>query len=270
MQARNRALLAWYRSGSRDVPWRSTQDPWHVLVGETMAQQTQLSRVADRFPTFMKQYPTPADFGSVTDRIALREWSGLGYNSRALRLRDAAALVAGSGWPTDVDGLTALPGVGAYTAAAVASIAFGTHVIAVDTNIRRVVSRWQGRPLSDSEIRRCTDELMTDARARHWNQAVMDLGALVCRREPNCADCPVGEWCADPSVRMSTRQQPKWEGSVRQARGAVVRALIETPATAASLVARTGLGRPQVDAALASLKRDAMVSESAGAFTIAD
>ena len=154
----------------------------------------------------------------------LTVWSGLGYNSRALRLKAAAAEIDARGWPTTVRGLQGLPGVGAYTAAAIASIAFGEDVPAVDTNIRRVLSRWVGERLSGSELNATAIEFVGTP-AGDWNQAVMDLGSAMCRpRKPVCSRCPVEAWCSDPDIYQAPTRQSKFKGSNRELRGALVRA----------------------------------------------
>ena len=136
-----RALLTWYAAEHRHFPWRGTRDPWAVLVSEVMLQQTQVSRVTDRFPAFMAAFPTAAATVGAGDAAVLAAWSGLGYNRRALSLRQAALAVVRDGWPRDVEGLERLPGVGPYTARAVAALAFGQPVGAVDTNVRRWLVR---------------------------------------------------------------------------------------------------------------------------------
>jgi A/G-specific adenine glycosylase len=189
-----------------------------------MSQQTQLSRVAPRFERFIRRWPTEHDLAKATIHEVLNEWSGLGYNSRAVRLRNSAATVSEHGWPTNAAGLTSLPGVGPYTANAIASIAFGEQVPAVDTNMRRVLSRWVGRPLSGRELVEVAASLVPEA-AGDWNQAIMDLGAALCRpRRPLCAACPVASGCVDSTIYQPSERQTAFEGSVRQLRGAVVRA----------------------------------------------
>jgi A/G-specific adenine glycosylase len=131
------SLLAWYATDHRDFPWRRTTDPYAVLVSEVMLQQTQASRVAERFPTFMSRFPTTRALAEASDAEVLAAWSGLGYNRRALALQRAAAAVSTNGWPSDVAALERLPGIGPYTARAVASLAFGEPVGVVDTNVRR-------------------------------------------------------------------------------------------------------------------------------------
>jgi len=257
---RNRALIDWYRRGQRTLPWRTTTAPWPILVSEVMAQQTQVTRVVPKFEAFMESFPTPESYGRATDREALAMWAGLGYNSRALRLREAARVIASEGWPTDPKRLAGLPGVGSYTAAAVACFAFGHQVPAVDTNLRRVVSRWVGSPLSGGALHDTAKDQLGDAPAADWNQAIMDLGASVCRPRPLCEACPVSEWCTDPDVYEAPPSQGRWEGSTRQARGAVIRALLADPLSLSQLEEVTGLSAERATLAVNDLVRDSLVT----------
>jgi A/G-specific adenine glycosylase len=256
--ARNAALLAWYRTHRRDLPWRGATDPWAVLVGEVMLQQTQVARVAERYPRFLARYPNPAALAAAPLATALADWDGLGYPRRLVRLRDTARTVAEHGWPETVD-LVRLPGIGPYTAAAVACFAFGVPVPAVDTNHRRVLSRWVGRALSGRELQTTAAALLDADHAADWNQAVMDLGAGVCRSTPACSRCPVEAWCRDPGVRVSVRRQGRFAGSLREARGAVLRALGAGACNVGDLSARTGMPADRVETAVRSLLEDGLV-----------
>jgi len=219
---RNTALIYWYGNEARDLPWRVVGDPYLTLVSEAMLQQTQVERVIPKFEEFIDAWPTVEELAETSTDHLLRAWSGLGYNSRALRLRASAQIISASGWPTSVAGLKELPGVGPYTAAAIASIAFGVDVPALDTNLRRVLSRWYGEPLSGRPLEAFATEALASP-AGLWNQAVMDLGATVCRpKNPSCGTCPVSTWCADPSVYEPPAPQARFKGSNRELRGALV------------------------------------------------
>ena len=243
------AVLAWYDAHGRDLPWRRTRDPYAILVSEFMAQQTQIVRVLERYERWLQRWPTAAALAAATPAEVLAQWVGLGYNRRALRLRDTCVIVARDGWPRDGRGLRALPGVGPYTAAAVASFAFGERVAAVDTNVRRVAARLDVAP----------DALLPAARHDTWNQAAMELGARICTaRAPRCGDCPAAPWCpsrgriAGPA-RAPRAPRQRFEDSDRWARGRVVAALAsgeELPAQ----IAPDRLAR-----VLAGLERDGLV-----------
>lgn len=242
-QERNHALLVWYGENKRDLPWRRVVDPYRTLVSEAMLQQTQVDRVIPRFETFIGTWPTVGELACAPLVEVLAMWSGLGYNSRAVRLHQAAGRVERDGWPTSIEGLQGLPGVGPYTAAAIASIAFGEPVPAVDTNLRRILSRWHGEALSGSALSAAA-ETAVGVPAGDWNQAMMDLGATICRpASPRCSDCPVNRWCADPAVYEPPRRQSRFEGSNRQLRGAIVRAHIEgvDPVAAGEAIGRSRL-----------------------------
>ena len=221
-----------------------------------MLQQTQVARVVPRYEAWLSRWPTAAALAEAAPAEVLREWVGLGYNRRALRLRAACAVVAREGWPAD---LRTLPGVGPYTAAAVGAFAFGRDEAAVDVNVARVCARLgRGSPSS----------LLPPGRAGAFNQALMDLGASVCRaRAPRCAECPVAGWCASrgavtPRAGASAGAGPgaareRFEDTNRWARGRVV----------ASLAAGEGLppdvSPARLARALAGLERDGLVVRDA-------
>ncbi len=224
---RTTSLLAWFDTHARRLPWRETTDPYPVLVSEVMLQQTQVSRVVPKYEQFLTLWPSVESLATAETDELLRAWSGLGYNSRALRLRQAARVIATHGWPESVGGLRNLPGVGPYIAAAVGSISFGEVAPAVDTNLKRVLSRWAGKPLEGPALHAYAAAAV-GIPAGSWNQALMDLGSTVCTsREPTCKQCPVDEWCADPSVYEPPPRQSTFNGSHRQLRGALVKAHLE-------------------------------------------
>ena len=227
VETRNRALLDWYQDHHRSLPWRDVGDPYLTLVSEMMLQQTQVDRVVPRFERFIVRWPTVELLAEAERVEVLAEWSGLGYNARAVRLHDAARVISVSGWPTTPEGLRQLPGVGPYTSAAIASIAFDSHTAAIDTNVRRVLSRWIGVALDGRDLVDVATALL-DVPAGNWNQAVMDLGASLCRpRDPSCGSCPVSHWCADPRIYEAPAKQGTFKGSNRELRGALVRAHVQ-------------------------------------------
>jgi A/G-specific adenine glycosylase len=271
-----RELLAWYRPRRRAYPWRVRPTPYRVLVSEVMLQQTQAARVAPAFRRFVRRFPSVRALAAASRADVIRAWEGLGYNRRAVTLHRAAGLVVrdhGGRVPGEPETLTALPGVGPYTAAAVASLGYGRPVAAVDTNVRRVAARALLGVEPVEVDARDTDEAAGRWLDRHdpsaWNQAVMDLGRLVCRPMPRCGSCPLSSCCAfhraGRTPRPAGRRQGPFEGSSRQVRGAVIRALRQRPATVGSLVARTGMSRVRVAAAISALAAEGLVRAGPGA-----
>jgi A/G-specific adenine glycosylase len=214
------ALLAWYRAEGRPLAFRRTADPYAVLVSEAMAQQTQAARAAAYWERFMSQFPTVGDLAAASPADVLRAWQGLGYDRRGLALWRAAGVIVrdhGGVVPDTVEALDALPGVGPYTARAVAALAFGRPVGAVDVNVRRVLGRVvAGSPeaLPPAEVQALADRTVPPDAPGEWTHAVMDLGATVCRaRAPRCETCPIRTWCryaatVQPSSTTAPRRAP--------------------------------------------------------------
>jgi len=251
------SLLDWYDRVKRPLPWRATRDPYALLVSEVMLQQTQALRVVPYYERWLVRFPGVSALACAPAREVLSAWSGLGYNRRALALHNAARVVASSGWPPD---LTSLPGVGPYTAAAVASFAWDVQVAAVDTNVRRVAERLgRGAP----------DALVPPGRAADWNQAAMELGATVCTaRTPRCGACPIAAWCASagrpavPAARARRAASERFEDSNRWVRGRIVAALANGDALPADIAAE------RVERALAGLVHDGLVRPVDGGFSL--
>jgi A/G-specific adenine glycosylase len=229
-------LLAWFAEHGRDLPWRRTRDPYAILVSEVMSQQTQVERVASRWERWLERWPTVEALAAASAADVISEWQGLGYNRRALSLHRAARHVAAHGWPED---LTELPGVGRYTADAVASFALGRPVLPVDVNVRRISER-TGHDFSPAA-----------------GQALMDLGKTVClARIPRCAVCPLSASCPSRGRRFEpSRRQGKFEGSFRQRRAAALRAVVAG-------------SQPRDVEAVASLARDGLVRVDGGAVSL--
>ncbi len=198
-------LLQWYDRNARDLPWRQSRDPYAIWVSETMLQQTRVSVVIDYYTRFMSRFPTLQSLAQAEESEVLALWSGLGYYRRARALYESAKAVMtehGGEIPKTAAALSRLPGVGVYTAAAVASIAFGEPVAAVDGNVERVLTRYFGHEpvpgvARSGELRRAAEHLVDPERPGDFNQAMMDLGAAVCLpKGPLCLTCPVREGCA--------------------------------------------------------------------------
>jgi A/G-specific adenine glycosylase len=256
-----RALLEWYRPRARAYPWRSSRDPYPVLVSEVMLQQTQAVRVVPAFRKFLRRFPSVEVLAQASRAQVLRAWSGLGYNRRAVALSEAARAIVRDHHgrvPSDPEALVGLPGVGSYTAAAVASVAFGDDVAAIDTNVARVVARARlGTDAAAAEpiaIRRAAHAWLDRKDPGSWNQALMDLGRLVCRPRPRCGDCPLEHGCrfrrSGARLLPASHGKPAFEGSTRQLRGMVVRALMGHSSITLRRLSRLS-GRPLPELAVA-------------------
>ena len=266
----------WFATEGRDLPWRRADcTAWGIFVSEMMAQQTPLSRVEPVWREWMRRWPTPSALAHAAPGDAVRAWGRLGYPRRALRLHEAATAMVerhGGEVPGSPEQLRTLPGVGAYTAAAVSCFAFGIPEVVVDTNIRRVQARAiEGRALPQPTLTRAESDLAREclpdehAAANTWNVAVMELGALVCiARGPRCGDCPIADLCAwnvagRPAYDGPPRRGQAWHGTDRQVRGELLRRLRE----ACSPVPRHGLAdaadEAQVMRCLDSLVADGLV-----------
>ncbi len=223
-------LLAWFGQSGRDLPWRHTGgDPYAILVSEVMLQQTQVGRVVPRYLAFLERWPTVEALAAASPADVIREWQGLGYNRRALNLHRAASQIAAEGWPDD---LTELPGVGRYTADAVARFAYEREILPVDVNVRRVIERTGGEfgPASA--------------------HALMDLGATIClARIPRCELCPLAKTCPSRGRRYEPlRKQGRFEGSFRQRRARTLKLVSAVPRQVAELD----------EEAVGSLRRDGL------------
>jgi A/G-specific adenine glycosylase len=295
-------VLTWYARNARDLPWRAPDaTPWAVLVSEIMLQQTPVVRVLPEYLSWIARWPTPAALAAAPAGEAIRQWGRLGYPRRALRLHETATILVarhGGTVPADLDALRALPGIGSYTAAAVASFAFGQRHAVLDTNVRRVLARlvagqpWAGTASSVSVAERRLAESLLPAEpavAARWSVAVMELGALVCTAAgPRCDDCPVARECAwlaagrpgmggeaagvnrvaatigavgaSGASGAARRRTQKYEGTDRQCRGRVLAVLRATddPVRRAAFDA-VWAGQAQLDRALDGLVADGLV-----------
>ena len=229
-------LADWFADNGRELPWRTTRDPYAILVSEVMLQQTQVERVIPRYLRWLERWPSAEALAAAPAGDAIREWQGLGYNRRAISLYRAAQHVAAHGWPAD---LTELPGVGEYTAAAVRNFAFGEPVLPLDVNVRRVLER------TAAEF------------GPELAGALMDLGATLClARVPRCSACPLAGECPSRGRRYEpARKHGPFAGSFRQRRATALRAVA------------AGLD-PRDEEAVASLARDGLVVLAEGAVSL--
>ena len=282
-------VSAWYARRGRDLAIRGTRDPYAILVAEVMAQQTQISRVEPAWRRFLERFPTVHDLATASPADVIRQWAGLGYNGRAVRLRQAAVEIVErheGEVPRSIEELAALPGVGPYTARAVAATAFGRPVAPVDTNVRRVVGRVvaghghhsdPGAALPPAVLQAAADEMVLRDDPALWTHALMDLGASVCRPVPRCGECPARSACAFAAASQTgsgatsraavprrgrvRAPQPSFEATTRWLRGRLLHGLREAPdGTWQAPPDRVGGHGPEaIAAALAAMARDGLV-----------
>ena len=277
--------MHWYRErGRHDLPWRLTRDPYAVLVSEVMLQQTQVERVLPYYERWMGRWPTVADLADAPAAEAIREWSGLGYNRRAVNLQRAAVTVVehhGGRLPRDTGALRRLPGVGPYTAAAVVSFAFGKRVALVETNIARVLARAVAgtasrRGLSATREAEMAEWFLPSGESRDHNLALMDLGATVCTsRSPACEDCPLASQCAwrgagSPPETGGRGSAATFEETARFARGRIVEMLRQEPELSLATIAcrLPAIHSQRAGRYLEALERDGLVERGAGVWRL--
>lgn len=280
-----RKLLSWFAEHGRDLPWRHTRDPWLILVSEVMLQQTQVGRVIPKYGEFVRRYPTAAALAGFAPSEIIAFWSGLGYNRRALNLWKAAGLATrefGGTIPEDDAALRALPGIGSYTAAAIAAFAGNRDVVAVDTNVRRIFLRiFFGGEYAEEPGAAELDSVMRAAlprgRSREWHSALMDFGSLVCTsRAPSCEACPLARECrarrlaaAGAALRTRlNRKQPRFEGSRRQLRGRILRVLSQAAGPLDGDALCAAAPSPEFLTCLGQLMRDGLVAEAHGLYRL--
>lgn len=243
------ALIDWYHEHRRDLPWRPTRDPYKIMVSEIMLQQTQAERVVPKYHEFLRLFPTVGALADAPASEVIRAWAGLGYNRRALNLQRACRAVVErfeGAMPESVTDLLSLPGVGPYTAGAIACFAFEQDVGFVDTNIRRVLHRMVFGPeipapmVTTRELDALAASVVPTRRGYEWNQALMELGATICRaRSTECERCPVTEWCASAGIMQGafaervvarTEKAVPFEHTSRYFRGRIIDSLRGAPA----------------------------------------
>lgn len=243
-----RALLAWHAEHSLQAPWRQSRDPYQCLIAAVMAQQTQMSRVLPSYERFIAAFPSLESLACATAGDVIRVWDGMGYNTRAVRLHRAARTIFERGWPPDPAALMQIEGIGPFTAAVIASFAFGERAACVDTNVRRVLGRLAGDTAIDGPaLQHLADASCPAGEPARWNQAVMDYGARVCTSRPKCGECVVAGLCPSrdhvagaaelrdgSAPYLATRPRPAkrqapFQGSTRWYRGRIVALLRQLP-----------------------------------------
>ncbi|GAC1359551.1 MAG: A/G-specific adenine glycosylase [Vulcanimicrobiaceae bacterium] len=303
MRALQSKLLSWYKGeGRKGLPWRKSRNPYAVLVSECMLQQTQVDRVIPKYEAFVAAFPDFAALACASTADVLRAWQGLGYNSRAIRLKRIAEIVCtefAGVLPQDDSTLRSLPGVGSYTAAAVQAFAFNIDVVALDTNIRRVLHRAAHGiefpvKASSAQLEAEAQRSLPSGRAHDWNSALMDLGATICTaRAPKCTLCPIAANCASApidaakleqlrsrhAVRKSPQEAIPFQQTTRFARGRIIDRLRRLPA--GSAISLLDLERemdvilpPQslgaMENTLKALERDGLVRRNGETFALTD
>ncbi|PSH03823.1 MAG: A/G-specific adenine glycosylase [Acidobacteria bacterium] len=246
------ALREWYAQHKRELPWRQNTDAYRVWVSEIMLQQTRVAAVLEHYRIFLNAFPNIEALASASEQRVLALWSGLGYYRRARMLHQAGRVVVselGGMLPRDAEALRKLPGVGRYTASAIASIAYGESTAVVDGNVERVLSRLDGEPRDNASAWRRAQELLDARHPGEWNQAMMELGATVCTpRAPQCVACPVRFWCRAPGAEMdrprAARKQMEMTRALIERAGRVY--LVQRPGDAAKMAGMWEL--PECDA----------------------
>ncbi len=280
-----RRLLAWFSTNRRDLPWRHTTDPYAIAISEVMLQQTQVDRVIPKYQDWLNAFPTVKSLAQAPLSKVLRLWSGLGYNSRGVRLRQMARDIQEQHrgkFPQTVQALESLPGIGSYTARAIASFSFRQDEAVIDTNVRRVINRIffgvQGAK-SPKELQKTVNQILPAGRSHQWNAALMDIGALVCQsRRPKCETCPVQQYCrAYPDVLTETRSVRKkvvpFKKTDRYWRGRIVVILVhQGPQTLPQLHQRLKklgeISRQRVSTLAEALQQHKIVRRSGGVIQI--
>jgi len=271
MNALEKPIVNWFKKNKRDLPWRNTT-PWGVMVSEYMLQQTPVNRVLPKWHEWMQLWPTPADLAQATPAQVITAWGRLGYPRRALRLHAAAQIITedfNNQLPDDVQTLQTLPGIGEYTAAAIAAFAYEKQTLVMDVNIRRLLTRIidgneHPKPAPTAKEKASRLALRPAKNAHIWAAATMELGALVCTsKNPICEQCPVISQCnwrknGYPKTDL-VRKSQDWHGTDRKCRGTIVQALRENESLTESAIKKLWPDESQVEKALKTLQEDLLI-----------
>ena len=275
------AILDWFDKNKRDLPWRKT-DPWGVMVSEYMLQQTPVNRVLPKWMEWMDRWPSPSDLAGAKKSDVISAWGRLGYPRRAIRLHEAAKIIAthhNNSVPREIEILRQLPGIGDYTAAAIASFAFNESTLVMDINIRRLFSRAidgvEHPTSSPSQYERKIRSQLLPLDGAKWAAATMELGALICTsKNPQCDLCPVKKVCSWRKLGSpASERKPKtqaWHGTDRQCRGVVVQALREEKTISKTEIRKLWSEEEQLEKALKTLLADGLIETTGKKYKLAD
>ena len=222
-----KGLLTWYTNNKRSFSWRKTNDPWKILLIEMISQQTQINRANTYYQKFIKRFPTPESMSESSLKTILKMWSGLGYNNRAKRLYESSKILADQGFEGIYPNFEMLPGVGPYTKNAILSFAYGDNVLAVDTNLQRIIIRYFGIDNTKDYVKEYSNLLLKDINSKDLNQAFMDFGSSICTSSnAKCDICPLEKKCKKYFLN-SKNSNNKFKGSNRELRGKIIKLLLE-------------------------------------------
>ena len=253
-------LLIWYKENKRSFNWRYTNDPWKILLIEIISQQTQINRANIYYQEFIKKFPTPESMSQSSLKTILKMWSGLGYNNRAIRLYESSKLIAEKGFKNIYPNFELLPGVGQYTKNAILSFAYGDKVLALDTNLERVLTRYFAIDSTKNYVRKYSDFLLAGVNSRDLNQALMDLGSSICTNSnPKCDICPLEIKC-EKYILKSKISIEKFKGSNRELRGKIIKLLlVENEIAVKDIVKKTREDEEKIITAINGLKGDGLL-----------
>ena len=253
-------LLIWYKENKRSFNWRYTNDPWKILLIEIISQQTQINRANIYYQEFIKKFPTPESMSQSSLKTILKMWSGLGYNNRAIRLYESSKLIAEKGFKNIYPNFELLPGVGQYTKNAILSFAYGDKVLALDTNLERVLTRYFAIDSTKNYVRKYSDFLLAGVNSRDLNQALMDLGSSICTNSnPKCDICPLEKKC-EKYILKSKISIEKFKGSNRELRGKIIKLLlVENEIAVKDIVKKTREDEEKIINAINGLKGDGLL-----------
>jgi len=254
------ALLVWYKINKRDFVWRKTRNPWKILLIETLSQQTQIERANLYYKKFLREFPTPELMSSSSLKKVLKMWSGLGYNNRAKRLYESSKILADKGFDKIYPNFEILPGVGPYTKNALLAFAYGEKVLAVDTNLERIISRFFGIDSTKEFIKNKSDSFLNRVDSRDLNQAFMDFGSYICKSSnPKCNICPVEDICSKYIVTRNNSTE-KFRGSNRELRGKLIKVLLENnKVSKRELYKKINDKEERIEKALNGLQKDNLI-----------